>query len=145
MVSPDWHMILCDTHLQRPMRIRCSGYAGVKGNDPAGRLGGKQPTQVVCVSGRSKVWMSSRQSMRAQHQGHHTIARLEERGKHTQKSCDLRSTLKGRDSAIIGIVRPTTGTTVQSSFEGTTSSERRGGARTHKGSPERFGCHHHLN
>ena len=71
---------MVDIHLQKLLWVYCPGHAGVKGNDRADRLAGKATLTSGLFLGRSEVLRSLRHYLRAQSQGHHTIARLEERG-----------------------------------------------------------------
>ena len=80
MGSPDWNVLMADIHLRKLTWVYYPGRAGVKRNDRANRLAGKQILTSVLFLGSSEVLRSLRHSPWAQSQGHHTIGRLEERG-----------------------------------------------------------------
>ena len=78
--SPDWNVLMVDIHLRKLTWVYYPGHAGMKRNDRADRLAGKQIITSVLFLGRSEVLRSLRHCPRAQSQGHQTIDRLEERG-----------------------------------------------------------------
>ena len=80
MGSPDWNVLMVDIHLRKLTWVYYPGHAGMKRNDRADRLAGKQIITSVLFLGRSEVLRSLRHCPRAQSQGHQTIDRLEERG-----------------------------------------------------------------
>ena len=70
-----------DIHFQKLLWVYCHVYChGVKGNDRADTLAGKETITSGLLLRRSDVLRSSRHYLREQSQGHHTIDRLEERG-----------------------------------------------------------------
>ena len=99
MGSPDWNASMVDIHLQKLLRVYCSGHAGMKGNDRPHRLAGKATLTSGLLLGRSGVWRSLKHYLRAQGQGHDTIDRLEERG--VERESARRSSLIGRETAIV--------------------------------------------
>ena len=108
--------------MRRLLWIYCPGHAGVEGNNRADRLTGKATIISGLRHGRSEVLRNLGHYLQAQHQGHHTIDLLEERG--VEKGSGRRSTLKGRDGTIVN--QTNTGAVSNA----TKTSERRGGAHT---------------
>ena len=94
MGSPGWNVSMVDLDLGK-LWMYCTEHAGVKGNVRAARLAGKSTLTSALLLERSEASRSLRHYLRAQSQGHHTIDYLEERG------VDRRSSLKGRDRAIV--------------------------------------------
>ena len=99
MGSPDWNVSMVDIHLRNVLWVYCLGHAGVKGNDRADRLAGKETLANGLLLGRSEELRSFRHYLRAQSQGHHTTDRLEERG--VERGNAGQSSLKGRERAIV--------------------------------------------
>ena len=99
MGSPDWNVSKVDIHLRNVLWVYCLGHAGVKGNDRADRLAGKETLASGLLLGRSEELRSFRHYLRAQSQGHHITDRLEERG--VERGSDRQSSLKGRERAIV--------------------------------------------
>ena len=99
MGSPDWNVSLVDVHLPKLMWMYCPGHGGVKGNDRADRLVGKETLTIGFLLARPEVLRSLRHYQRAQSQGHHTIDRLEKRG--VERGSARRSSLKGREKVIV--------------------------------------------
>ena len=95
MGSPDWNVSMVDIHLRKLLWVYCPGHAGVKGNNRADRLAGKETLTSGLLLGRSEVLRSLRHYLREQNQGHHTTGRLEERG--VERGSSGQSSLKGRE------------------------------------------------
>ena len=71
----------------------------MKGSDQADRLAGQATLTSGLFLGRSEVLRSLRHYLQAQNQGHHTIDRLEERGRKIGSA--RQSSSKGRERAIV--------------------------------------------
>ena len=56
MESLDWNVSMVAIHLRKLPWAYYPGHAGVKGNDWADRLVGKQPSQVACISEDLNCW-----------------------------------------------------------------------------------------
>ena len=69
MGSPDWNVSLVDVHLPKLMWMYCPGHGGVKGNDRADRLVGKETLTIGFLLARPEVLRSLRHYQRAQSQG----------------------------------------------------------------------------
>ena len=90
---------MADIPLPKLLRVYCTGYAGVKGNDQANRLADKATLTSGLILGSIQVLRSLRHYLLAQSQGHHTIDHLEERG--VERGSGRRSSLKGRVMVIV--------------------------------------------
>ena len=99
MESADWNVSMVDIHLRNLLWVYSPKHNGVKGNDRAVRLAGKETLTSGLLLGRSEELKSLRHYQRAQSQGHHIIDRLEERV--VERVSSRRSSLKGRERAIV--------------------------------------------
>ena len=116
MGSPDWNASMVDVHFRKFLWMCYPEHAGVKGNDRADRLAGKETLTSGLLLGRSEVLRSLRHYLQAQSQGHHTTDRPEERG--VERGSARRSSWKGRSDEHWNRFKGNIGET----------SERRGGA-----------------